>query len=172
MVLADTTTTITAIFAAVAAFAAWATVAANLRRQRLDRQPNVSAGFLNIRRIGKQKIEFVNAGPGLAIQLGFFLYAGPPEGLWSGGIVGNGHLQAGERDLVDVPLPTLKTAEFVWACRDIDQRLHIWSYSGKHKRLKKGSYPSQDEAFRLMYPETTLPPRNVGATEDPTALGV
>ena len=94
---------------------------------------------------GTQKIEFVNAGPGLAIQLAYLLWAG---GLRSGAIVGSGHLHAGDRALVDVafgvPGPT---ASFVWVCRDIYQPLHIWSYSGEHKHLKRGDYPNLGEAF-------------------------
>jgi hypothetical protein len=164
-----TATTITALFAAVAAVAAWATVTTEWLRQRKARQPNLSAGFLDIRATGAQKIEFVNAGPGLAIQLGYAIYA---NGLRHGGIVGTGHLQAGERHTLDVPIEvTEKTAEFVWACRDIDQRLHVWSYAGEHKRLKKGEYPNMGECFALMYPQTALPPRNIGVADDPTAPG-
>jgi hypothetical protein len=54
-------------------------------------------------------------------------------------------------------------------CRDIDQRLDVWSYSGKHTRLKKGEYLDSDECFRLMYPDVFLPPRNIGMTPEPTA---
>lgn len=171
MLLADTGTTITAAFAAVAAAAAWATVATEWWRQRRARQPSVSAGFLTLPD-GSQKIEFVNMGPGLAIQLGYLLYVGGPGGQRISGIVGTGHLQAGERFLVDlrVQVPG-KTTEFVWVCRDIDQRLHIWGYAGRHERLKKGRYPNLGDSFRLMYPNTPLPPRNVGMIEDPTSPG-
>jgi hypothetical protein len=169
VLLADAATTTTAIFAAVAAVAAWATVSTDWFRQRKARQPTVSAGFLDVRNTGEQRIEFVNMGPGLAIQLGYAIYA---NGLRHGGIVGTGHLQAGEKQTVDVPIRvTGKTADFVWACRDVDQRLHVWSYSGKHKRLKKGEYPNMGESFRMMYPGVVLPPWNVGASEDQTQPG-
>lgn len=169
MALADTALVVTAVFAAVAAFAAWATVATDWWRQRAARHPNVSAGYLTVPGTGQDKIEFVNMGPGLAISLGYLIYAG---GLRQGGIVGSGHLQAGERLMVDVIRGDgKKTADFVWGCRDIDQRLHVWSYAGEYKHLKKGVYPNLGECFALMYPGVALPPRNVGVAEDTTAPG-
>jgi hypothetical protein len=167
MVLADTATTVTAIFAAVAAVAAWATVMTDWLRQRAARQPNVSAGFQDIQATDRSRIEFENMGPGLAIQLAYLLVAG---GLRQNGIVGGGHLRAGERQAVDVGIDVPgRRADFVWVCRDIDQRLHVWSYSGAHKRLKRGRYLSLGDCFRLMYPQVPLPPRNVGVAEQSTA---
>ena len=132
--IADTATTLTAIFAAVAALAAWATVGTNWLRQRKARQPNVSAGFLLHRESDRAAIQFINMGPGLAVQLAYLLYGGGPGGERQGGLVGSGHLQAGEREQVAVRIPISgQTATFVWGCRDIDQRLHVWSYAGKHK---------------------------------------
>ena len=61
--------------------AAWATVSTDWFRQRKARQPNVSAGFLDLRVLGRQGIEFVNMGPGLAIQLGYLLFS---DGLGEG----------------------------------------------------------------------------------------
>lgn len=169
MVLAITPTTltaITAISAAFAALAALATVGMDFWRQRLDRRPNVSAGFLSSRSTGKETIEFVNAGPGLAIHLFYYLHVGPPGEMGAGSLVGNGHLQANERASVDVPIPVPgTTVEFVWCCRDIDQHAHIWSYSGEHERLKKGDYPTSTEAYCRLYPET-LPRPDAGASED------
>jgi hypothetical protein len=171
VMVADTGTTIAAAFAAVAATAAWATVATDWWRQRQARQPNVSAGLLRLPN-GSQKIEFVNMGPGLAIKLGYLLYVGGPGGQRVGSVVGTGHLQTGERAVIDLPVGVPgQTADFVWVCRDIDQRLHIWSYSGDHKHLKRGRYPNLGDAFRLMYPKTPLPPRNVGMLEDSTTPG-
>jgi len=167
MPLAETATLLTAIFAAVAAGAAWATVGTDWLRQRKARHPNVSAGFLDMGE--RQAIEFVNMGPGLAIQLGYAILA---NNIRDGGMVGTGHLQAGESQRVRVQVRvTGRTADFVWACRDIDQRLHVWSYSGKHRRLRKGQYPNMGECFRMMYPTAFFPPRNVGMNEDLTAPG-
>lgn len=162
MLLADTATTVAAIFAAIAAGAAWATVTTDWYRQRTARQPNVSAGFLT----PAAEIEFVNMGPGLAIQLAYLLVA---AGHRQGGTVGRGHLQAGQRHAVRVRMdvPPGK-AEFMWACRDIDQRLHIWSYAGEHKRLRRGRYLNLGECFRLMYPDTPLPARTPGVAEETT----
>jgi hypothetical protein len=152
MLLADITTTIAAIFAAVAAMAAWATVATDWLRQRARRQPNVSAGFLDLRSQGRSAIEFVNMGPGLAIQLGWYLVG--DNGAHEGGIVGTGHLSAGDSKTIQVTIPVSgPKADFVWMCRDIDQREHVWSYAGEHRRLKRGRYPNAGESFRLMYPD-------------------
>jgi hypothetical protein len=181
MLIADGATTATAIFAAVAALAAWATVATDRLRQRAARQPNVSVGFLSSRTSGntavelvkeRAAIEFINMGPGLAIQLAYLLNGGGPGGQRQGSLVGAGHLQAGERQQVAVQIAVHGDAvALVWACRDIDQRLHVWSYSGQHTRLRKGEYPNLGECFRMMYPEVMLLPRNVGAVEDPTVPG-
>lgn len=62
MVVADTATTVAAIFAAVAALAAWATVATSWLQQRKARQPNISAGFLSHEASGQAAIQFVNMG--------------------------------------------------------------------------------------------------------------
>ena len=58
---------------------------------------------------------------------------------------------------VAVPGVDTDHVDFVWCCRDIDQRLHVWSYAGEHKRLKKGEYPNAGDCFRLMYPTVALP---------------
>jgi hypothetical protein len=173
---ADAATLATAIFAAVAALAAWAAVATDLLRQRKARQPNVSAGFIEVtpRAAFEQReqqvacqIEFVNMGPGLAIQLAYLIVG---NALRQGEIVGTGHLQAGERAVVGVSIDVPgKTADIVWACRDIDQRQHVWSYHGQHKRLRHGSYLNLGDCFRLMYPNVNLPTRTPGASEDTSA---
>jgi hypothetical protein len=172
MLVADAATTFTAGFAAVAALAAWATVATDWWRQRKARQPNVSAGLLDYGD-GRGAIEFVHAGPGLAIQLAYLLSLGSPSGKRHGEIVGTGHLQAGERARVELgySVPRGETADFVWVCRDIDQRLHIWSNDGRHEHLQKGEYPKLGESFKRMYPNAFLAPPNVGATEDSTQPG-
>jgi hypothetical protein len=171
VLLAFPATTLTAAFAALAAFAAWATVATEWLRQRKARQPIVSAGFLSPPG-GPESIEFVNAGQGLAIQLAYLLYEGPPSGVRRHGIVGNGHLQAGERIVVNLNARIGgKTADFVWVCRDIDQRVHIWTYDGRHERLKEGDYPTLADAFRRVYPDLKLPHSNVGAVEKSTEPG-
>lgn len=169
MIGSDIPTALAAGFAAVAAAAAWATVATDWWRQKRARQPNVSAGVLTFPE-GRQAIEFVNMGPGLAIKLGYLLHAGGAGGERVGSVVGTGHLQAGERAMINLGIHVPgQTADLVWVCRDIDQRLHIWSYSGDHEHLKRGDYPNLGEAFKRMYPDTPLPPRNVGVLEDSTS---
>lgn len=167
MLAVDAATLATAISAAIAAIAACVAVLADLRRQRLARLPNVSAGFLSSRVLGEDRIEFVNMGPGLAISLAYLLVG---NNLRQGGLIGTGHLQAGERRVVNVKIGISgKTVDFVWVCRDIDQRANLWSYAGQRRRLRKGNYPNLGECFRLMYPDVLLPPRTPGVPEDVTA---
>ncbi|MGZ4337732.1 MAG: hypothetical protein ACXVRA_10505 [Gaiellaceae bacterium] len=61
---------------------------------------------------------------------------------------------AGDREIVSLPYRfEERRAKCVWGCRDIDQRLHVWSAKGEHKRLKRGRYSNFDELFAMMYPE-------------------
>jgi hypothetical protein len=162
---ADIATIASAAFAAVAAGASWASVAAGRRRDRATREPNVSAGFLDLSS-GGSEIEFINMGPGLAVKLGYLLHAG---GHRPGGVVGRGHLKPGDHHTVRVKIPVPgHTADFIWVCRDINRNLHVWSYAGDYRRLPKGSYEKTnlEDSFRLMYPEIELPPRTPGAPAD------
>jgi hypothetical protein len=76
-------------------------------------------------------LEFVNAGPGLAIQLGYFVVEGT---LKAGGIVGMGHLQPGERAQVRM------------------------QFSALGSEVKKGDYPNMGESFTRMDPRVPIPP--------------
>jgi len=146
-----------AAFTAVAALAALLTVVVDLRRQREARVPQVTAA-LAVHRSRVGTLLFANAGPGLAVQLGFW---GVIDGREVGAIVGRGLLFAGEEATVplrfrieekgDVPL--------TWAARDVDNNLHVWSYDGRYRRIPRDavlrrsvSVNSQD-LFREMYPE-------------------
>jgi hypothetical protein len=61
---------LSAFWAAIAATASWVTIASDRRRQGEAMKPNVSAAF-DVSSNLTGRITFVNAGPGLAIQLGY-----------------------------------------------------------------------------------------------------
>jgi hypothetical protein len=159
-------TVIAAIFAAVAALASWAAVFTNWLWQRASRRPNVSASALGYP-TGQTVMEFLNAGPGLAVLLAYCIVSSTRE---CSGIVGTGHLRAGDKASVDVTavFSSGEEARYVWVCRDIDQRVHIWRSDGEHMHLKKGDYPNLADCFRRAFPDVPLPPKNVGADEDTT----
>jgi hypothetical protein len=95
---------------------------------------------------GQSEIELTNDGGETAVGLRFVV-AGD-DGRLSGGSVGN--LPPGASTTA-----TLRSAvasgdvSCVWICGDAKQRLHVWSYDGKHKRLRKPA--TDEECFRLMY---------------------
>ena len=48
-------------------------------------------------------------------------------------------------ELADGPI------DCVWMCTDSKERLHVWSYDGRHKRLDRHRSPSNQECFQMMY---------------------
>jgi hypothetical protein len=95
---------------------------------------------------GESGIEFTNDGGETAVGL-HFVVAGN-DGHLSGGSVGN--LPPGAS--TTAALRTSVAAgdvSCVWVCADAKQRMHVWSYDGRHKRLKKPA--TDEECFRLMY---------------------
>jgi hypothetical protein len=91
IVLGDLASILGAAFTALAAAMALLTVLIDLRRQRRAREPNVSAGYCSPPSKADY-IDFANAGPGLAVQLGYY---GVASGGVFAGIVGSGHLFPG-----------------------------------------------------------------------------
>lgn len=145
-------------FAALAALAACVTAVISLVGQRRSLEPHVSAGFLTFR-TGGSKIHFSNAGPGLAVGLG---YLGFDDGVKYGGIVGTGHLQAGaEAETGLVSATASNQAHFVWLCRDVRGLNHLWSYDGRYRRLTQKEADERGttlgDFFQLMYPEIAIP---------------
>jgi hypothetical protein len=125
-------TVLSAAFAAVAALAACAAVLLNLLAQRAAQKPNVSAGFLDPP-TAAQSVRFANAGPGLAVSLAFL---GVDDGKKYGGIVGKGFLHAGAEAEVAIGRVSVgKEAHFVWVCRDVRGRTHLWSYDERYESI-------------------------------------
>lgn len=95
---------------------------------------------------GTSELEFTNDGSETAVALRYVVAAG--DGELSGGSVGNvppgASVTAALRNE-----PAAGEVKCVWMCSDAKARLHIWSYDGRHKRLKK---PATDEdCFHLLY---------------------
>lgn len=114
-------------------------------------QPSVTA-VLQRSGAGPATIEFFNAGATAARQVVYFLMGGEGRATNRGQV---GDIQPG--DSVAVPLHVTwfgDEVECVWTCRDDAGRAHAWSYDGRHKRFKRGRRPTEDECFRLMYPDS------------------
>jgi hypothetical protein len=123
------------VAAAIAALASLATVVLDMRRQRHARQPNVS-GVATVDPRGDVVFRFTNAGPALAIQLG---YSGRDEADDYGGTVGTGHLRAGEKATArpdGLHGTEGKEVRFAWMCLDIDGALHVWGANGARLTMR------------------------------------
>ena len=97
---------------------------------------------------GASELEFTNAGRETAVDL-HYVFA-DAAGALAGGTVGQ--LAPGVSATVPVHLELAADAfDCVWMCADSKQRLHVWSYDGRHKRLKRHPAPTDQECFRLMY---------------------
>jgi hypothetical protein len=122
-----------------------ALVASLLRRGR---------GVLNVSAVlveetpGESELEFTNAGGETAVDLRYVL-ADSAGALHDGSV---GQLAPGVSTTAAVRVDLAADAfECVWICADSKQRLHVWSYDGRHKRLKQRPAPTDQECFRLMY---------------------
>ena len=95
---------------------------------------------------GTTELELTNDGGETAVAL-HYVIAGD-DGELRGGSVGN--LPPGASTTATLH-DTFAAGEVrcVWMCTDAKQRLHVWSYDGRHKRLKKPA--TDEECFRLMY---------------------
>jgi hypothetical protein len=108
---------------------------------------NVSASLVE-ETPGEPELEFTNAGGETAVDLRYVLT--DTAGLLSGGSVGQ--LAPGASTAVAVRVALAAGAvDCVWMCADSKQRLHVWSYDGRHKRLGRRRSPTDQECFRLMY---------------------
>jgi hypothetical protein len=96
---------------------------------------------------GGSELEFTNAGRETAVDLRYVL-ADSAGALRVGSV---GQLAPGVSTTVAVRVELAAEAfDCVWTCTDSKQRLHVWSYDGRHKLKKHGS-PTAEECFRLMY---------------------
>ena len=114
-------------------------------------QPSVTA-VLQHSKAQSGTIEFLNAGATAARQVTYLIVGGDGRMMNRGQV---GDIQPG--DSVAVPLPVVTWlgdhVTCVWTCLDDAARAHTWSYDGRHKRFKRGRRPTEDECFRIMYPD-------------------
>jgi hypothetical protein len=97
---------------------------------------------------GASELEFTNGGRETAVDLRYVL--ADAAGALTGGSVGQLAPGVSATAAVNVELAD-SAVDCVWMCTDSKQRLHVWSYDGRHKRLDKHRSPSDQECFRLMY---------------------
>jgi hypothetical protein len=98
---------------------------------------------------GESELEFTNAGGETAVDLRYVL--ADDTGVLTHGSVG--HLPPGGSATVPVRIKLAAGAvDCVWVCADSKRRVHVWSYDGRHKRLKKRLTATDQECFRMMYP--------------------
>ena len=108
---------------------------------------NVSASLVE-ETPGASELEFTNAGQETAVDLRYVL--ADAAGTLTGGSVGQ--LAPGVSATAAVHAELADGAvDCVWMCTDSKERLHVWSYAGRHKRLDKHRSPTDEECFHLMY---------------------
>jgi hypothetical protein len=108
---------------------------------------NVSASLVE-ETPGETELEFTNAGGETAVDLRYVL-ADSAEALHTGSV---GQLAPGVSTAVAVREELAADAfDCVWMCTDSKQRVHVWSYDGRHRQLKKHRSSTAEECFRLMY---------------------
>ena len=95
---------------------------------------------------GTSELELTNDGGETAVALHYVIAS--DDGELTGGSVGN--LPPGASTTVTLHAAAgVGEVRCVWICTDAKQRLHVWSYDGRHKRLRKPA--ADEECFRLMY---------------------
>jgi hypothetical protein len=111
---------------------------------------NVSASLVE-ETPGANELEFTNAGSETAVDLRYVL--ADATGVLRGGPVGQLAPDVSTTVAVRVELAA-GAVDCAWMCADSRLRLHVWSYDGRHKRLRKRRAPTDEECFRLMYGST------------------
>ena len=92
---------------------------------------------------GVLELELTNDGGETAAGLRYVI--ADAEGKLRGGSVGN--LPPG----ASVTAKLSDAGACVWSCRDAKGRVHVWSYDGRHKRVKTAP-ATNEELFRLFVP--------------------
>jgi hypothetical protein len=110
--------------------------------------PRVTATVLDEPDTAGSSLEFVNEG-GPVVQVRCLIQsdAGAQE-------VEIGTLRPGTSTVVQLHEPVGKSVECVWTGFDARNRLHIWSYDGRHVRLRRGDELELPAALEQMYRQT------------------
>lgn len=89
-------------------------------------------------------------------------YLGVDDGNKYGGIAGKGFLHAGAE--VEVPIGRVSVgteAHFIWVCRDVRGRTHLWSYDERYESMSSRELRKMrsrlGDFFTRMYPDITIP---------------
>ena len=108
--------------------------------------PRITATLLDEPDTAQSSLEFVNEG-GPAVQVRCLVQgdAGAQE-------LTIGTLAPGTSTVVQLHEPVGKSIECVWTGLDAKGRLHVWSYDGRHVRLRKGHEVDLPAALAQMYP--------------------
>jgi hypothetical protein len=117
----------------------------NVLRQR-GRGPNLTA-VLADPSPGETSLKFENEGGQTAVQTAYLLAA--DTGTDSRQV---GDIPPGDPTSVRVSRVTREPVQCVWSCFDGRGRMIVWSYDGRHKRVRHGKGISLGDAFRRMYP--------------------
>ncbi len=64
-----------------------------------------------------------------------------------------GSLAPGSSATAELDEPVGRNLTCVWTAFDTKGRLHVWSYEGKHRRLRKGHEVDLPAALERMYPD-------------------
>jgi hypothetical protein len=112
--------------------------------------PKVSAVLFE-RHPGETAIQLTNAGGETAADLRYVVEdAG--GGLTRGSL---GDLPAAAAVTAGVPAGVpVGEVRCVWMCVDSKRRLHVWSYDGRHRRVRRPRLATDDACLRLMYGNT------------------
>jgi hypothetical protein len=98
---------------------------------------------------GVYSLVFANEGGETAGEVSYYL-AGDHEHA-EGQI---GHIAPGASESIPVRIAADRGAtDCVWTCVDSTGRINMWSYDGRHKRLRRGKTAGGEDSFRLMYPD-------------------
>jgi hypothetical protein len=97
---------------------------------------------------GETELEFTNEGGETAVDLRY-VAADADGGLTKGSL---GHLPATTATTAAVPAGlAVDPFRCAWICTDSRRRLHVWSYDGRHKRLRRHASSTDEAFFHLMY---------------------
>jgi hypothetical protein len=109
--------------------------------------PTVSCVLFD-RHQGETELEFRNEGGETAVDLRYVV--ADAQDVLAGDSLG--HLPPGAATAaavhVDVSVDPFRC---VWMCADSRRRLRVWSYDGRHKRVRRKRAETDEACFHLMY---------------------
>lgn len=149
------------VLAAVAASASWAAVWQSRKAFKTSLLPQLD-GYWDNDSDASVRLEIHNTGGGVARDPYFYVIG--EDRVAEGRIVKTGPLRPGQKQRLSTDLPRLDAGSEivgVLCCLDWAGRWHVWSWDGRHKRLRDRLRRSPHEldvtkALRLMHPKASL----------------